>query len=769
MTNNRNWRVAGLVATVVIVLSFPLSLLMNRGAGNFVQAGATFTGGKACIECHQKEYRLWKGSDHDKAMSVASDSTVLGDFNKAEFTFNGITSKFYKRGGKYLVFTEGVGGKMTEFEITHTFGVRPLQQYLIPFDKGRFQCMPIAWNTVEKKWFHMAGMVYKPEDLKPDNWLYWTNQAQNWNSMCAECHSTKLEKSFDLTTKSYNTTWLDINVNCEACHGPGSAHIEWARLPGPARPQDNNTGLTVKTSKIPSRQYVEACSPCHARRSSLGNLDHSKNDFLSYAIPQLPTRPMYHIDGQFLEENYEYGSFTQSKMYMKDVRCGDCHDAHSLQRKFEGNALCTQCHRADEYDTYNHHLHKAKGEPGTTFTNKEGKKLGPGDGNLCRDCHMPGKYYMGIDRRYDHSMRIPRPDLSLKLGTPNACINCHDDKTNQWALQSVNKWYGERRKAHYATILADAADGKAGADSGLLRIINSNLYPEIIRATAIGYLSQYPSEKARETLRKALNEPDPLLRRTAVEDYLAADSAGLFSALSPLLSDPVKSVRMEAANRLSSFPRTSFSEIQYRLFIKALEEYRLSQEYVADFPAGRYNLGNFYANTGSSALAEENYREALAIDNLFYPAKVNLALLYYKGGQTAPAEVLFRDLVSNHPEVTDGPYYLALLYGEQKRYPEAIALLETASRQPGRNPRVLYNLALLYQMTGQSDRCEATFTKGLSEDPCNFDMLYALYAFYMNKNNREKAAPVIEKMKSCFPGEKQIQDLFNGFNRKKQQ
>ena len=187
---------------------------------------------------------------------------------------------------------EGPGGIMKEFQITHTFGIRPLQQYLIPFENGKYQCLPIAWNTLEKKWFHMAAMVYKPEDLKPANWLYWTNQAQNWNSMCAECHSTNLQKNFDLNTKSYNTTWNDINVNCEACHGPGSAHIEWARLPELARPQDNNTGLIVKTSKITSRQYVESCAPCHARRSSLGTYDHAHNEFLSYAIPQLPVRPV---------------------------------------------------------------------------------------------------------------------------------------------------------------------------------------------------------------------------------------------------------------------------------------------------------------------------------------------------------------------------------------------------------------------------------------------------------------------------------------------
>jgi predicted CXXCH cytochrome family protein len=762
--NDRYWKNAGLIATAVIVLSFPLSLIMNSGSAKSAGPVAVFTGGQACVECHQKEFRLWKGSDHDKAMAVATDTSVLGNFNNSEFSFNGKTSKFYKKDGKFFVYTEGERGQMIELEITHTFGVRPLQQYLVPFENGKYQCLPIAWNTLEKKWFQMAAMVYKPEDLDPGNWLYWTNQAQNWNSMCAECHSTNLQKNFDPSTKIYNTTWSDINVNCEACHGPGSAHIEWARLPELARPQDNNTGLLVKTSKIPSRQYVESCAPCHARRSSLGPYDYNHTDFLSYAVPQLPVAPYYFIDGQFLEEDYEYGSFTQSKMYMKDVRCGDCHDPHSLKRKFEGNALCTQCHRADEYDTYDHHMHKSKGESGSSFVNKEGKRLGPGDGNLCRDCHMPGRFYMGIDRRYDHSMRIPRPDLSLKLGTPNACTHCHDDKSDQWALEYVNKWYGEKKKAHYATLLASAVNGEAGADSGLLRIINSNLYPEIIRATAIENLAGYWSERAREALQKALNDPDPLLRFTATENYQAGDSATLMKMLAPLLSDPVKSVRMQAANRLSTFRKKDFNEIQYGLFTASLEEYRKSLEYVADFPTGRHNLGNYYAKLGDQANAEENYREALAIDNLFYPAKSNLAIIYYQQGRTDEAAELFRDLIANHPEVTDGYYYLALLYGEQKMYPEAIALLETALNKPGVNPRIFYNLGLLYQMTGQDDRSVATLEKGLSLDPCNFELLYTLFVYYVNRNERSKAAPYAEKLKYCFPGEKQVQDLYNNFN-----
>ena len=764
--NQNNWKITGLVATVLIVLSLPLSLILNRNSGQIQEPVAVFVGGKTCIECHQKEYKLWKGSDHERAMAVATDSSVVGDFRNAEFTINGKTSKFYKRDGKFFVFTEGPGGIEKEFQITHTFGIRPLQQYLIPFENGKFQCLPIAWNTLQKKWFHMAGMVYQPEDLKPDNWLYWTNQAQNWNSMCAECHSTNLQKNFDLEKKSYNTTWSDISVNCEACHGPGSLHNEWARFPEMGRPQDNNAGLIVKTSRISSRQYVESCAPCHARRSSMGNYDHSHSEFSNYAIPQLPSPPTYYVDGQFLDEDYEYASFTQSKMYMKDVRCGDCHDPHSLKRKFEGNALCNQCHRADEYDTPNHHMHKMKGETGTSFVNKRGERLGPGDGALCRDCHMPGRYYMGVDKRFDHSLRIPRPDLSVSLGTPNACTNCHDDKTNEWALQAVNKWYGERKKPHYGTILADAYSGKAGADVELLKLINSNLYPEIIRATAIGYLSAYQSQQADKTVRKALNDPDPLLRQAAAENYMAQDSSELFSALVPLLNDPIKSVRITAANRLATSRKSLFNEIQYRVFVAALDEYKKSQEYVADFPTGRYNLGNYYSKLKNLPKAEENYREAIVIDNLFYPAKTNLAMIYYQQGKTDQAEILFQDLVRNHPEATDGYYYLALLYSEQKKYPEAIGLLETALTKPGANPRIFYNLGLLYQMTGENDKSEATLKKGLAEQPGNYDLLYALFAFQMQRNNPTKAAPYIQELKARYPDNPQVQEMYSQFTKK---
>lgn len=220
---------------------------------------------------------------------------------------------------------------------------------------------------------------------------------------------------------------------------------------------------------------------------------------------------------------------------------------------------------------------------------------------------------------------------------------------------------------------------------------------------------------------------------------------------------------MQAANRLSAYKKEVFNEIQYRLFLKSLDEYRRSQEYVADFPSGRYNLGNFYAKLKDLSRAEESYREAIRIDELFYPAKANLVLIYYQQGKNDSVISLCRNMISTHPELSDGYYYLALLYGEQKRYAEAINLLETAVIKARGNTRILYNLGLLYQMTGQNERCVATLEKALVADPCGFDVLYALYAFFMNHNDKAKAKLYVEKLKICFPGEKQVTDLYNDF------
>ena len=416
------WEISAILAAILIVISLPLYYFVfeqNRSAIPVQDTAATFVGSSNCRDCHNPEYDSWEGSHHDLAMAVASEETVLGDFNNTEFTLHGITSRFFKKEGKFFVYTNGPGGEMGEFEITHTFGWFPLQQYLIPFPGGRLQTLHIAWDSRDMRWFRVP-----PEGpIEPDDWLYWTNAAQNWNGMCAQCHSTNLEKNYNPETDSYNTTWSDINVGCEACHGPGSAHVKWAEMSEMARPQASNFALAQKTSNISSRELVEQCAPCHSRRGAMGDYKHTETDLLENFLPSLLTEDLYFADGQIQDEVYVYGSFTQSKMYHQDVRCSDCHDVHSIKLVKEGNELCLQCHRAAQYDTSEHHFHKQEGETGEPIMSAEGEILFEvGTGAQCAQCHMPGRYYMGVDYRPDHSFRIPDPALDAAIGAPDACL-----------------------------------------------------------------------------------------------------------------------------------------------------------------------------------------------------------------------------------------------------------------------------------------------------------------------------------------------------------
>ncbi|MCJ7815884.1 MAG: hypothetical protein MUP31_07520, partial [Xanthomonadales bacterium] len=370
----KTWEIVGLITAIVIVMLLPIYyVLFVKNSSDLVDSNVIyqFVGSTQCRDCHNPEYDRWQGSHHDLAMDVANENTVLGDFNNAEFTLHGITSRFYKKDEKYFVNTNGPNGEMGEFEITHTFGWFPLQQYLVPFPGGRLQTLPIAWDSRDNRWFR----VPPEEPVAPDDWLYWTNAAQNWNGMCAQCHSTHLEKNYDVESDSYNTTWTDIDVGCEACHGPGSKHLAWAQMPDMARPQTPNFELAVQTSNINSRELVELCAPCHSRRGAMGDYQHMETDLLDNFLPSLLAEGLYFPDGQIQDEVYVYGSFTQSKMYRHDVRCSDCHDVHSIKLVKEGNELCLQCHRADQYDTTDHHFHKQENEPGEPIRSADGGVL----------------------------------------------------------------------------------------------------------------------------------------------------------------------------------------------------------------------------------------------------------------------------------------------------------------------------------------------------------------------------------------------------------
>lgn len=495
---------------------------------------ATFVGRDSCIKCHQAEADLFHGSHHDKAMDVATDETVLASFNGETLTSFGIESKFYKEDGKFMVRTEGPDGKIDDFHVKYVFGVEPLQQYMVEFDRpadmpeneiARLQVLSLCWDTNKKEWFQLQPPDVK-EKIEPGDPLHWTGRTQCWNTSCADCHSTDLKKNFDLDSLTYHTTFSEIDVSCEACHGPGSHHVEMAESNSLFWDRKKGYGLAKLKGEDATNQ-IETCAKCHSRRGGIQEGFCGGKNFDDFYSPELLTEQTYHDDGQIKDEVYVYGSFLQSKMYHEGIRCTDCHDPHSTKVKFDTNELCTSCHAhpAGKYDSPNHHRHQA----GST-------------GSQCVECHMPSTTYMHVDPRRDHSLRIPRPDLSVKHNTPNACSQCHIDssklpaaeqkllegkqyldwltlaKDNQviadeikrldvWAEKSVTDWYDEpKRPDHYAEVFhrVRSSDDDRDAYDKLRRMVSDRKAADIVRATAAMELSRNARELERSASRAFL-------------------------------------------------------------------------------------------------------------------------------------------------------------------------------------------------------------------------------------------------------------------------
>jgi Tfp pilus assembly protein PilF len=721
----RRLQAIGVLATLAIAIFLPLGLVVAvRPQKHPAHTAARYVGSDACKSCHQAAYEKWRRSNHALAMAPAREDTVLGDFDDAAFSERGKTTRFFRKDGKYFVRTEGPGGEPGEFEVAYTFGWFPLQQYLVPFPGGRLQALAIAWDVQRKRWYSL----YPDRSIPPADWLHWTRPGQNWNAMCSDCHSTAVRKRYDPEQDAYQTTWSEISVGCEACHGPASRHVEWARAPAGARRPVENAALPVKTSALAGPELVNLCAPCHSRRSQLRDLDRPGGEPLDAFLPVLLSPGLFHADGQILEEDYEYHGFLQSKMYAKGVTCRDCHDVHSAKRHADGNDLCLRCHRADTYDTDAHHFHKKV---------RQGR---PSGGASCVACHMPGRNYMGIHFRRDHSLRVPRPDLSARIATPSACgqSGCHADKSVAWTVAAYNRWFGAEREPHFGMVLAAARARKPEARADLLKLAADRLRPAIVRATALDVLWAYAGEESIRLLQQALADEDPLIRRTAAHHIRFTDPRQVVNVLAPLLTDPALAVRIEAVSRLAELPRTLLAENQARDFGRALEEYRKVLAYTADMPSGRFNWANLEQHLGRPDLAEQQYRRALAIDGQFFPAQVNLALLLAQRGRNAEAEQLLKAARQANPQDAAVAFNLGLLLAETGKRAEGEAALRAALKADPQMAPAAYNLAVLVAPRNPAEAVKLS-RKAAGLRPEEPRYAFTL-AFYQHQRGEAKAA-----------------------------
>lgn len=721
-----------LIAGLLIMYSAPL----QADAGAVTQThDPRYAGTQTCIACHQQQGTSWQDSHHAKAMQAADEKSVLGNFDNAEFSKDGFTSRFFKRNGKYFVHTDGHAGKPADYEIRYTFGVFPLQQYLIEIPGGKLQALGIAWDARPKTdggqhWYHL----YPNQKLKAGDALHWSGRDQNWNFMCASCHSTNLQKNYDLATDTFKTTWSEINVACESCHGAGSNHVAWAQShPGIGATNDEkNKGLLVPSSAMKeimwgfdsadqriasphgdisaAKAENGSCFACHSRRQELTIPSDPSRPFLDNYLPSLLDRGLYHADGQIDDEVFEFGSFAQSKMYRAGVACINCHEAHSLKLRADGNALCLQCHRATAYDTQEHYHHP----------------LGS-SGAQCVNCHMPHKTYMGVDERRDHSIRIPRPDLSIALRTPNACTQCHADKSPQWAADAIKSWTGSNPgiASHPAVAIDAAWLNTPAADKLLTALSKQTGQSGIVRATALSLQMGPASKQATSSTTLAASDKDPLVRIGAARALASLAPEDAVRIGSPLLADSLRAVRIETARTLVGTPTGLLSPVQRKQLQAAQDELISAEMTTAERPESHVNLAQIYARLGRNNDAEKELRTALRLDGKCTPAMVNLADLYRALNRDNEGEKWLHKAMATDPMSAEPVHALGLLKIRGGKRAEAIPLLRKATELAPKNTGYSYIYALALLDTGAAEQGLAVINKALRESPQDTSLLQA--------------------------------------------
>ena len=729
---------------------------------------ATYVGRESCVGCHAQEVAKWRGSHHDLAMQVADETSVLGNFADVKFRHAGVTSVFSRRDGKYFVRTDGPDGKLADFEIRYTFGVTPLQQYLIEFPDGRIQALGIAWDTRPRsqggqRWFHL----FPHETLRAGDPLHWTGLQQNWNFMCAECHSTDLRKKYDVQSNRFATTFSEIDVSCEACHGPASNHVSWARREGDWQEHDADRGLAIalderkgvtwtsdpatgnaqRSRSRESAREVEMCGRCHARASRISDeYVHGKPLLDSHRVALLE-EGLYWSDGQMRDEVYDHGSFLQSRMFAKGVTCSDCHEPHSLKLREPGDAVCAQCHLAAKYASPQHHFHPVGSA-----------------GAACAACHMPTTTYMQIDPRHDHSLRIPRPDRSISLGTPNACNACHTKQSPQWAVAQILAHHPEPKPGYqgFAEAFHAGSRREPGAQQALSDLVRDAAQPAIVRASAAQRLARRLGPAAIDTLASALGDPDPLVRYAAVEALSGVDPALRARLLRPALRDPVRSVRIEAARALASAPSADWSAAQRTALEMGVAEWIDVQSFNADRPEAHTNLATLYAERGRSEQAFAELAKALELDPSFSPALVNRADLLRALGREAEAEATLREAVARNPRDAAVRHTLGLSLIRQGRREEALRELGEAVRLAPGDPRFAYVYGVALHDLGRTQEAERVLESALRSNPNDEDALFALASYLQAAGAGERALPYARRLVEVEPQDPRARALLAG-------
>jgi hypothetical protein len=568
----------------------------------------------SCKDCHPMEYKLWASSHHALAERPISAQLDRAAFDPPRtFKAGPQTNEIRIKDGQYQIVTLGFNSNVVPYAVDRVIGVEPVRQFLTATTGGHWQTHEVSYDPVANQWFDVFG----DDNRHPGEWGHWTGRGMNWNSMCAECHNTRLRKNYDVATDTYHTAMEEMSVGCGSCHTSLSEHTDWQN----SHRQSKERDPTI--SPLSPARMIGACGSCHALRGGItGKFNPGDSFYDHYQLQILDNTDTWFADGQVHGEDYEFTSFLSSKMHERGVTCVDCHNPHSMKTILPGNDLCMRCHSGAFTNApvinplgHSHHMALSKG-------------------NQCIGCHMPVTVYMQREARHDHGFTTPDPLLTKELNIPNACNRCHADKTSDWAVKYTEQWYGgamNRPTRERARRIAAAQRAEDGAQAPLIEMLSDARQSPYWRSVAANLLWQWPDDpRVTAALVKLLRDDHPLVREQAVRSLETASlqSAEISAALKPLLGDPSRNVRVAAAWAL----RTSL-DTHSRAGIDLTNMLELN----ADQPVGEYRLAIFHLDSGDGAKALPCLRKAVAWDPFSPPFRMALANLLGELGKTNEA------------------------------------------------------------------------------------------------------------------------------------
>ncbi len=751
---------------IVVLLTGAFIIYRNLKNQKIVDKNDSYAGSVKCIDCHEKFYQLWAPSHHGQAMQTITPSFIRKHFTEINSQEIEVDSSLFHVEiiRDSLIYVERYNGEKKQYPAIYALGGKNVFYFLTPFDKGRLQVLPLAYDINREEWYNNPKSALRGFTNREDEILPWKHIGFTFNTSCYSCHVSQLKNNYNLTSNVYHTTWKEDGINCETCHGPSLEHIKVCMEAGDGEvPEDLKI---IRTKIFDPEQHNSSCGSCHAKmRPITASYIPGERFFDHYDLTTLEN-PDFYPDGRDLGENYTYTSWLQSRCVIEgDLDCIHCHTSSGRYRFAKNNPYdaCMPCHEDKITQVEAHSFHPADSEIVT-----------------CVSCHMPMSEFARMFRS-DHSMRPPSPLASENFGSPNACNICHDDKTNLWAQSYLEKWGKTRHQqkiVDQGQLIQEARDENWENIDQMLEMLDSRKFDVVYSTSILRLLRSSSLDKKWSFIVNSTNHSSPLVRSAAATSLADWHTEASARELVRLCRDEYRLVRVAAAQSLSYLPETLTENIRSDEYFTALNEYIQSITARPDDWASHANLGNYYFNEqdydnairhfqystrifpenvaayvncgfvyslkGNLDRAESEFKKALAYEPENEGANLNYALLLAEMGRVNESEETFKKVMEINPESAVAAYNLSVI-SSSRDLNEAVSYARMATDNDPLNPKYPYTLGYFLFQSGQHTKAEAVLTQMIKTFDSFGDAYLLLHEIYTQSGQSQKAIELAKK------------------------